>query len=283
MGRILVVLVAGLLLNGAANSAGAQAVTGTALYRERMVLPVGAVFEATLEDVSKADAPADVIGRARMDPPGNPPFKFTIAYDPAKIDQQHRYNVRARITLKDELLFISDRSYPVITGGHPNQVSIVLKMVVARQTAKPVAKPDATTKPPTAGGASGAGAPKTPPRGSAKPAPFVGTHWILTQVGDTAIKPTGSVRDAQLQFASEGSKVTGSTGCNRLTGTYTRNGDALTFGPAATTRMACAPPIGEIENKMLDALRATTTAKITGSELALSDKSGAVVAKFSSR
>jgi len=218
-----------------------------------------------------------------MDPPGNPPFKFTIAYDPAKIDQQHRYNVRARITLKDELLFTSDRSYPVITGGHPNQVSIVLKMVVARQTAKPVAKPDATTKPPTAGGASGAGAPKTPPRGSAKPAPFVGTHWILTQVGDTAIKPTGSDRDAQLQFASEGSKVTGSTGCNRLTGTYTRNGDALTFGPAATTRMACAPPIGEIENKMLDALRATTTAKITGSELALSDKSGAVVAKFEAR
>ena len=33
-------------------------VTGTATYRERMALPANAVFEAVLEDVSKADAPA---------------------------------------------------------------------------------------------------------------------------------------------------------------------------------------------------------------------------------
>ena len=57
--------------------------TGTATYRERIALPADAVFEATLEDVTRADAPAEVIGRTRMDSPGNPPFKFEIAYDPA--------------------------------------------------------------------------------------------------------------------------------------------------------------------------------------------------------
>jgi uncharacterized lipoprotein YbaY len=31
-------------------------VTGTATYRERIALPAGAVFEAILEDVSRADA-----------------------------------------------------------------------------------------------------------------------------------------------------------------------------------------------------------------------------------
>jgi len=34
-------------------------VKGTARYRERMALPPDAVFEATLEDISKADAPAE--------------------------------------------------------------------------------------------------------------------------------------------------------------------------------------------------------------------------------
>jgi hypothetical protein len=37
-------------------------VNGIAAYRERMTLPSTAVFEATLEDVSKADIPAEVIG-----------------------------------------------------------------------------------------------------------------------------------------------------------------------------------------------------------------------------
>jgi heat shock protein HslJ len=38
------------------------AVRGTATYRKRMALPRGAVLEATLEDVSRADAAAEVIG-----------------------------------------------------------------------------------------------------------------------------------------------------------------------------------------------------------------------------
>ena len=41
-----------------AEQAFAQVIEGTATYRERMALPPGAVFEATLEDVSRADAPA---------------------------------------------------------------------------------------------------------------------------------------------------------------------------------------------------------------------------------
>jgi heat shock protein HslJ len=50
------------------------AVKGTATYRERMALPPGAVLEATLEDVSRADAAAEVIGQTRVEKPGNPPI-----------------------------------------------------------------------------------------------------------------------------------------------------------------------------------------------------------------
>jgi uncharacterized lipoprotein YbaY len=74
-----------------------------------------AVFEAALEDVSRADAPAETIARTRVASPGNPPIAFTIAYDPARILADHRYVVRARILLDDKLLFTTDTATPVIT------------------------------------------------------------------------------------------------------------------------------------------------------------------------
>ena len=77
--------------------AAAQAhVTGTASYRERIALPPGAVFEAVLEDVSLADAPAVELGRATIADPGSPPFAFDIAYDPAAIrPERHLFGAGA--------------------------------------------------------------------------------------------------------------------------------------------------------------------------------------------
>lgn len=47
-----------------------KTVTGTATYRERIALPSDAIFEATLQDVSRADAPAQMLGTARLEKPG---------------------------------------------------------------------------------------------------------------------------------------------------------------------------------------------------------------------
>jgi hypothetical protein len=81
----------------AASPTLAQTVQGTATYRERMALPAGAVLEAVIEDVSRADAPAAMVARTRVVSPGQPPIAFTIAYDPARILADNRYAVRARI------------------------------------------------------------------------------------------------------------------------------------------------------------------------------------------
>jgi uncharacterized lipoprotein YbaY/uncharacterized lipoprotein NlpE involved in copper resistance len=113
---------------GWATQASGQ-VQGTATYRERMALPPDAVFEATLEDVSKADAPAEVIGQTRLGRPGNPPFRFEITYDPTRIMANRRYVVRARILVHGKPFFISDQSYPVLTGGKGNEVALLLRRV----------------------------------------------------------------------------------------------------------------------------------------------------------
>jgi putative lipoprotein len=103
------------------------AVKGTATYRERMALPPGAVLEATLEDVSRADAAAEVIGQTRAEEPGDPPIRFEIRYDPSRIDSSRRYAVRARIMVGGKPFFTTDQHYPVLTAGNGNEVELLLR------------------------------------------------------------------------------------------------------------------------------------------------------------
>jgi copper homeostasis protein (lipoprotein) len=104
----------------------AGALQGIATYRERIALPADAVFEAELQDVSRADASAAVLGRSRLDPAGQPPFRFEIAYDDAAVQSGHRYTVRATIKHQDRLLFTTDRIYPVLDGRNaPLQILLV--------------------------------------------------------------------------------------------------------------------------------------------------------------
>jgi len=100
----------------ACSMASAGSLHGTATYRERMALPADAVFEAQLQDVSRADAPATVLARARLEPAGSPPFRFEIAYDDAAVQAGRRYVVRATVRQGDRLLFTTDRVYPVLDG-----------------------------------------------------------------------------------------------------------------------------------------------------------------------
>ncbi len=126
----IVSIVALCLLAGiAAAEAADGTVTGVATYRERIALPPGAVFEATLEDISRADAPADVVSTVRQEDVGNPPYRFELAFDPARIVPSRRYAVRARLTLEGRLVFTSDQVHPVLTNGNPATVEIVMKRV----------------------------------------------------------------------------------------------------------------------------------------------------------
>ncbi|MCX7891820.1 MAG: YbaY family lipoprotein [Burkholderiales bacterium] len=120
-----------------ASPALAGTVQGTAAYRERMMLPPDAVFEAQLQDISRAGAPATVLGRARLDPAGQPPFRFEIAYDDAAVKPGSRYAVRATVTHRGQLLFTTDRIYPVLDGRN---APLELLLVSARR-APPAASP----------------------------------------------------------------------------------------------------------------------------------------------
>jgi putative lipoprotein len=237
-----------------------KAMKGTATYRERMALPPNAVFEATLEDVSKADAPAEVVTRLRIERPGQPPIQFAFTYDSSRIQPQHRYAVRGRILVGETLLFTTDQQYPVLTSGHGNQVALILRRVSAASAAG---------APNAASGGSGGGSTSS----------LENTYWKLIQLGDAPVTVASKQNEPHLILNSESRRVAGSGGCNRLTGSYQLNGDRLTFSQMASTMMACLQGM-EIERAFLAALTTVTIWKIAGESLELFDNSGKLIARF---
>ena len=74
--------------------------------------------------MSLADAPAVELGRTTIADPGNPPFAFSIDFDPADVRQEHTYSVRAQVSVGRKLIFVSDKMNPVLTHGAPDEVQI---------------------------------------------------------------------------------------------------------------------------------------------------------------
>lgn len=74
-----------------------------------------------------------------------------------------------------------------------------------------------------------------------------------------------------------GNKVWGRLGCNRFTGTYVQDDFKLSFGPLATTRMACPEPHMKTEQRVGAALAATREADISSLKLVLKDGNGAAL------
>ncbi|HEY0703596.1 MAG TPA: YbaY family lipoprotein [Candidatus Acidoferrales bacterium] len=234
------------------NAAGV--VTGVATYRERMAMPKDAVLEATLSDVSKMDAPAEAIGSAVMENPGNPPYHFSITYDPRRIVENHSYAVRATIKTGGQLAFTSDTSYPVITRGAGKEVNILLKRV-AKTTA-------------TAASAN-----------TSRGLRLEDTTWKLTRLGAQDVAASENQRVPYIVLDSSNKRVSGSGGCNRLNGSYTLDKQTIHFGPIASTMMAC-PSGMDLEGNFLHALDKSHSWKIQGNELELQDEDGAFLLRF---
>jgi copper homeostasis protein (lipoprotein) len=117
----------------AGTAAWAGTLEGTATYRERIALPPDAVFEAVLEDVSRADAPGTVLGRATIDPAGQPPFRFAIRYDDAAVRAGERHVARATVRHRGRLLFTTDRGYPVLRGEDAPLTMLLVSAAAGRQ------------------------------------------------------------------------------------------------------------------------------------------------------
>ena len=103
-------------------------VTVSATYRERILLTPGHVLTVRVEDVSRADAPAEVLAEHREVLDGRaPPYQATLGFPRSQIDPRHTYAVRAEIRdPSGALRFTTDTRHAVLTHGAPAGADIVM-------------------------------------------------------------------------------------------------------------------------------------------------------------
>jgi len=112
----------------------------------------------------------------------------------------------------------------------------------------------------------------------AEPPSLTGTRWVATQInngkGGVASVVAGTTVTAL--FGDDGT-VTGSSGCNDYSGSYTIDGSNLTFSALTSTRKACVDEaVTTQETQYLAALGKVKTFGSAGDRLQLRDEGGAL-------
>jgi len=98
---------------------------------------------------------------------------------------------------------------------------------------------------------------------------LAGTAWQLQLLGTQ-----GAIEAQQptLEF-EKGDKISGSGSCNRFNGTVTISGKAMSIGPLAATRMACAPALDQQEQTYFAALQQAEWFLVAGTTLTIYTRS----------
>lgn len=112
---------------------------------------------------------------------------------------------------------------------------------------------------------SGCGGDKVAPSGLA------GTNWRVVAVNG---RPTPAQGQYYIQF--EANRIGAKFGCNGMGGSYSQNGNVLTVGPLAATRMACPEPAMSFENQGSSILGRSVTISSNGDRMMLSNRVGRI-------
>ena len=258
MRTALVVLVATLLsLLGCATANGDEGVpvpdfltlAGSVTLRQPAQLPADALLTVTLEDVSRADAPAVTLAQTQTTLHGQQaPIGFSLVYPGPAVQPGATYAARARLSLGDQLLFTTTEHYRVDVLN-PAPIQLVMD-AVATTTQPP--RPDVSLN---------------------------DTYWKLTEVNGQPIVVTDGLREPSLVLQGQDNRFSGSGGVNRLMGGYTLVGNALSFSNAASTMMAGPPEAMAQEQTIVAALARVRGYTIAGDQLTLLDDAGQPVFK----
>ncbi|MBX3060570.1 MAG: YbaY family lipoprotein [Anaerolineae bacterium] len=191
-------------------------VTGTVTYLARVALPDDVILRVQIQDTSRADAPAIILGEeVRATGGAQVPLPFAVPYNPADIQDNRDYTLSARITDgQGTLLFINDMVIPVISKGNPT--SGIEVMVV-----------------PVGGGAETSMSGGLPPE-------LLGQPWQWASFSDPAVGPVeiADPENYRLQFAADGTVLI-QADCNSGSGIYSADGASISIIVGPMTRAFC--------------------------------------------
>lgn len=113
-----------------------------------------------------------------------------------------------------------------------------------------------------------------------RPVGLEGTRW---QVGGivTGDAVSSTIAGAEAELTLDAGSLTGTAGCNRMTGSYTAESavseGSVSFADIGTTKMLCEPDVMEQERQIVTALKAATSYSIEGSTMSLTDADGSLL------
>ena len=215
--------------------AAQPSITGSISYVQRMALPPDAAIEVKLEDTSGA-TPTTVASTVFAMAGKQVPVPFQLQYNPADINSTHNYALSANISVNGKPRFVSTTAYPVLTNGAPGQVNMVLQPAPAQSSKA---------------------------KGGAK---LYDTSWKLVELNGQAVVAGADGKPPHIYLLKKG-ELSGSTGCNSLTGSFIAEQSAMQFTPAATTMRVCSQELTAQEQAFVLALKATMDYKIEGDTL----------------
>ena len=117
---------------------------------------------------------------------------------------------------------------------------------------------------------------------SAASRPLENTTWVMTYLGDVPVRKTDWLLMKPILIFSPGvRRMSGSGGCNKVTGDYKLSGDQLTFGETMViTAIHCSSRLVEMEDSFLEALQHVKHWKIEEQQLILVDAEAKQLARF---
>lgn len=90
-----------------------------------------------------------------------------------------------------------------------------------------------------------------------------------------AVSGADGLDAARAKAEITGDRFASTVGCNRIAGKPDFSGNKLTFGPMMATRMACPPPLDEVERAYLSALQSVRGFRFEGTTLVFLGEDGA--------
>ena len=192
-----------------------ETLSGTVTYRERVALPSGSLIEVQIRDVSRADAPAEIIAESSVVTQGeNVPIPFMVNYRPDGIRADRVYSIFARIFVGNELKWVTDSAIPFLENGSPVQnANLVLSMT------------------------------GSPDGGTVEPSDLEGKAFRVVSLNGKET-PSGSRYTLEFREGSVYAEI-----CNSMFGGFSINGGKIK-GTLASTLKLCAEPAGimDVEN-----------------------------------
>lgn len=86
-----------------------------------------------------------------------------------------------------------------------------------------------------------------------------------------------TIHELTLEFDSKTNKVSGFAGCNRFFGTYSTNGNAISFSELGATRMMCQDEKNAVENSFFRTIAKVNTFQLSNGKLSLKNGDTVVI------